>query len=74
MNKDLLLKHFTMKKHWPTDEVVMPHQKMNRGIHKYGDWGTSDVEKEVRQLLTMDSIKPYNPKAITKEGQRASCG
>ena len=45
-----------------------------KGLQKFSDQGSATLEKEVRQLLTMDAIKPEKPTDITKEDQLISLG
>ena len=40
----------------------MNQYNMNRGLQKFGDQGAADMEKELRQLITMDVIESDNPK------------
>ena len=47
---------------------------MKRGLQEFGDQGAMDMEKESRQLLTMDTIGPDNIKYLMKEYRRDSLG
>ena len=40
----------------------MNQYNMNRDLQKFGDQGAADMEKELRQLITMDVIESDNPK------------
>ena len=44
----------------------MTQNNMKRGLQNFGDQGVAAAVKELRQLLTMDSIKPDNPKDLNK--------
>ena len=47
---------------------------IKRGFQNFGDQGAAAVEKEVRHILTMDAIEPYNPKDLVKKDRHASLG
>ena len=53
---------------------MITQYNMNRGLLEFVYRGTADVEKEVIQLLTMDSTKMYDSKDLSKEYRRASLG
>ena len=52
----------------------MNQYNTKKGIQKFSDQGSATVEKEVRQLLTMDAIKLGEPTDITKEDRLTLLG
>ena len=63
-----------MHEYCPTTKVVITKYKMKRVLQKFGDQGATAVEKEVIQLLTMDSIETDNTNDTTNKYQCASLG
>ena len=50
----------------------MTQYNMNQGLKRFGQSGVSATEKEVRQIVMMDALDPYDPKEITREDRRAA--
>ena len=45
----------------------MTQQNMRKGLQKFGDRGAVALEKDIRQLLSMDDIDPDGHKDMTKQ-------
>ena len=45
---------------------------MKQVLKRFGQSGFITIEKEVRQLVTMDSLDPDNPKELSREDRRVA--
>ena len=45
---------------------------VKQGLKRFFQSGVSIIEKEVRQLVTMDTLEPYKPNEISREYQMAT--
>ena len=56
---------------FPILEIAMTLYNMNQGMKRFSQSGVSAIEKEVCQLVTMDTLKPDNQKELSREDLRA---
>ena len=45
---------------------MMTQYKMIKALKTFGDCGAAAIEKQIRQLLNMDTIEKNNPKDMPK--------
>ena len=50
----------------------MTQFKMNQGLKRFGQSGVNAIDNEVRQLVMMDALEPYNPKDPRREDHRSA--
>ena len=50
----------------------MTQYNMKQGLKRFSQSGVSDIKKEVRQLVMMDSLEPYDPKELSREDRRSA--
>ena len=50
----------------------MNQYNMNQGLNHFSQSGFSAIEKEVRQMVTMDALDPDNLKELIREGHRSA--
>ena len=53
-------------------KIFMTQYNTKQGLKRFSQSGFSAIDKEVRQLVTMDALEPYNPKELRREDCRAA--
>ena len=52
-------------------EIIITQYNINLVLKRFGQNAVGAIEKEVRQLVTMESLEPYKTKELIKEDHRA---
>ena len=52
-------------------EIIITQYNINLVLKRFGQNAVGAIEKEVRQLVTMESLEPYKTKELIKEYHRA---
>ena len=53
-------------------DIVTNQYNMKQVLNRFGQSRVSAIEKEVRQLITMDALYPDDPKEISREDQSST--
>ena len=69
--EDLLL-YCACEEHSDLAHTVFTQYNLKQSLKKFGDRTMVAVEKEVRQLDSMDALQPDDPSKLTKEERRAA--
>ena len=72
--KYLPLQQCAMQEHCPTAKLSITQYNTKKVLNKFGDKSDAATDKEVRQLLTMNSIVLDGPNNLMKKYQWASLG
>ena len=56
---------------FPITEILMTQYNMNQILKLFGQSRISAIEKELRQIVTMDALEIDNPKELRREELRA---